>query len=240
MLETTLKHLLSLWKAIIHQVGILFIDKLMRNIVSWYDNRSPASANQIRRESEHLPNQHTDTMPNENECSELKSKLDNIKQENINLKRKVSQLNNILIAEKESNSILQQNIAELNRSNEALRRECDVLRHRCLPESEEPSMIFFAQGDATGLWLRKVSTNISTEHLYKLTTKPGDSSTCTFSPILHHNASDVIANRSITLLACEITSIANVPTSIHIVEEGMATREGNRWKIIHKAKIKLI
>lgn len=213
----------------------------MRNIVKWYDKRhSKASPNKIQKETDEINRFQVELGNLSHEFDRLQLKYDSRLKENEDLKRQMSDLKMSLEDRIQSFTLLQRDFSELVSVNETLTGESRELRKRCLTESDVPSMIYFAQGDTTGLWLRKVSAVKSIEHMYKLTTKQGDISLCNFSPINHNNMSDVIANRNITLLACDIISITPAASAIEIIEEGVATLENNRWKVTSKAKIKLV
>ena len=240
-LDTALTFLLSLWKKIKYYVGILLIDTLLRNIVIWYDkHKSTATKNQKRQESEILHNLNSVLKSKEKECCELKTQLEIVKKDKQNLIKQTSQLNDFLNEEKELNTKFKQSLTDLEDSVNSLKKESEELRKRSLPKSQIPSMIFYAQGDSSGLWLRKISAVMSSDHLYTLKTKPYDTTVCTFMPIVQTDMTDIISNRNVTLLACEIISIAGNSTSIQIVEEGMAMLENNHWKVMQKAKIKII
>lgn len=240
-LDTALKLLLALWKKTKYFMGLFLIDNLMRNIVSWYDERHlKATANSENKDKADYQRIEAILKAKENECHGLQSQLDVKRDENQNLKEQIIHLRSTLDGLKESCAKLQQDNSGLKKKIGILKAEIDGLQKRCLPESDVPSMIYFAQGDATGLWLRKVSTAMSIGHMYKLITKPGDTSICNFSPIKQDNMAEVIANRSVTLLACEIIGIAPAASAIEIIEDGVAALENNRWKVTHKAKIKLV
>lgn len=240
-LETALKHLLSLWKTFRHHAGIIVIDNLMRHTVLWYDKNH--SKGTVLSEDNEYKIHHTipsEATSKQNEYNELKSQLDSEISENLNMRQQISHLKNTLEETEKANSVLQRNLTVLETEFKTLRKESEVLRKRCRPESDIPSMIFYAQGDSSGAYLRKVAAIKTSEHLYQLQTQPGDTTICSFFPIIQSNIQYHISNRNIMLSACEIVGIDSSPTSIIIEEEGKAILENNRWKVIHKAKIKLI
>lgn len=240
-LDTALKLLLSLWNKLKYYVGLILIDNIMRNIVAWYDKRhSKASPNRIQKETNEINRLEVELKNKSLECDRLQLKCNSKIKENEDLKQQLSDLKMSLDNQNQSFSQLHQDFAELVNINEALTNESHELRKHCLPASDVPSMIYFAQGDASGLWLRKVSTSLSNDHIYKITTNVGDTSECSFSPLIKTNLSEIITNRNITLIACEIISIAPASSSIEVIEEGNAVLENNRWKVTRKAKIKLI
>jgi len=240
-LDTVLKLLLSLWNKIKYYVGLIIIDNLMRNIVLWYDKRHPKpTPTRKHQENEEILKLHSMIDAKETECLGLRSQLNKSQQECASLNQEISQLKVSLTQYRESSESLRYSLNELKSKVGVLQHESENLRKRCLPETDIPSMIYYAQGDASGLWLRKISPIKTTEHLYQLNTKQGDTSICIFTPIIQTDLKDIIANRNITLLACEIISISPSASSIEIVECGEAMLDNNRWKVIHKAKIKLI
>lgn len=244
VVDATLKILLLIWKKIRHYAGVLIIDNLMRNIVLWYDKRH------LRLKSMSRPkNQGGEDIykirvlldAKETECGELRSQLKESLEKCENLSQNITQLKTLLVQSQEKTTQLQLRLKESESRIESLQHESEDLRKRCLPQTEIPSMIYYGQGDTSGLWLRKVSPIKTNEHLYQLNTRQGDTSVCQFAPILQKNLADTISNRSITLLACDIISIAPSPSSIETVECGEAVLdENNRWKVVRKAKIKLI
>jgi len=240
-LDTALKLLLSLWNKIKYYAGLLIIDNLMRNIVIWYDKRHPEpTPARKRQESEEILKVRSMIDAKETECLGLRSQINKSRQECVSLNQEISRLKVSLTQYKETSETLRFSLNELKSKVESLQHESEDLRKRCLPETEIPSMIYYAQGDTLGLWLRKISTIKTNEHLYQLITKQGNASICIFTPMIQTDLTDIIANRNITLLACEIISISPSASSIEIVESGEAMLDKNRWKIIHKAKIKLI
>lgn len=240
-LDTALKLLLSLWNKFKYYVGLILIDNIMRNIVAWYDKRhSKATPNRIQKEADEINRLEVELKNKSLECDRLQLEYDSRLKENEDLKRQMSDLKMSLDVRNQSFSQLQRDFSELVSANEALTNESLELRKRCLPASDVPSMIYFAQGDASGLWLRKVSTSLSNDHIYKITTAVGDTSECSFSPLIKTNLSEIITNRNITLIACDIISIAPGSSSIEVIDEGNAVLENNRWKVTRKAKIKLI
>lgn len=242
-LDRTLKILLLIWKKIKHYAGLLIIDKLMRNIVSWYDKKhlklTPVST-QRYQDGEEIHEIRAMLDAKNAECEELSSRLNESLQKCEYLNQEIARLNESL---GQSQKIAEGLLSRLNDSEskaDYLQHESEDLRKRCLPETEVPSMIYYGQGDASGLWLRKISPVKTSEHLYQLNTQQGNTSVCQFAPIPQKNQEDIIANRNITLLACEIVSIAVSPSSIENVESGEAVLDNNRWKVVRKAKIKLI
>ena len=77
-LDTTLKILLLIWKKIKHYAGLLIIDKLMRNIVSWYDKKhlklTPVST-QRYQDGEEIHEIRAMLDAKNAECEELSSRL---------------------------------------------------------------------------------------------------------------------------------------------------------------------
>lgn len=240
-LKSVLKLILGMLVRLKHFLGRLFIDRWMRDIVAWYDRRHPDSSRRKKGEDSDYVRQLNGRIDQlVTSYSSLQETMAQEREINENLTTKISGLRGELENCRRQSEQDSMKISELRQEVENLSLQNSHLMSRCLPESEIPSMIYYAQGDATGLTLRKVSATPTGEHTYRLQTLQGDSSTATFEPDIRHNAPDVIANRNTTLIACAIVGIASNPSSVKVVSPGRAERINNKWTVITKAKIELI
>lgn len=239
--QKMLKYMLVLGKKIRYYCGIIIFDKGLRSIVKWYDNR-------------HSRTTKANSNLSENQINDINSKINNLRQLNTTLEQSLSK-------EKRRNDTLIEELRKANQKSETLCIEILALNgrideltvktnnlseqninlmSRCLPESSIPAMIYYAQGDVSGQWLRKISSIISDQQLYQIITIPGNTTISEFFPLIRDNLREIINNRTQTLNACEILGISTNPQTIHVIERGNAVFENNRWKVTKKAKIELL
>jgi len=238
--QKTLKLLMHILKSIKKWIGIILIDNAMRKILHWYDERhgkltAPVSCG------------HSPSKENTSEVQKVLTELNKYKHQYSLL---VKERNSVLEQLRQTNltvdelkckekslhrdiGLLNQRISDLVASNNSLLR-------RCLPEKDVPSCKYYAQGDAQGYTLRKISTTQSPEHIYELNTLPGNLFRCEFFPVATTNAKYLIENRAVTLLSCDIRSIAPNASSISVIAAGEAVFENNKWNVNKKAIIQLV
>ncbi len=238
-LDTTLKLLMDTFYKIKAFIGVVLIDKAMRDIVYRYDKRHQFQTRVRNNDSEEIRQLHERIKLKDDAIARLEQTVitfQSREEELINqsnaLRRDIKQLKegyDEIVREK--NNISSQ-VTELNKTN-------SLLLSRCLPESEIPTMIYYAQGDTAGQYLRKVSTLKSPEHLYKIMTVPGNTRSAEFEPVVNANIKEIIDNRNITLIACDIIGIAPDATNITVLQRGKAVWTNNKWEITSKAKIRL-
>lgn len=236
-----LELLMNTLKTIAHYLGIVFVDKGMRSLVRWYDRRhkhsngykdhqSGGNTNdfkaEIARMKQHCETLETQLADGKKYCKELETGLNVSNSAKDHLQKEYYHL--------------QEQVRQLKADNDTLNERNNSLLRRCLPEAEVPSMIYYAEGDAAAMNLRKSSATDSPDKIYKLRTFQGDSHKAEFVPLVKENIKEVIAYRHSYLTACEITGIAAHPTSIEVEEPGEAVFDQNKWKVIKKAKIQLI
>lgn len=228
---------MDLYKKIRVILGQLLIDNGCRAVVQWYDKRHPDSRNKELVNSEEMIRLNDKIAILQRANCELENRIDILRSKEISsikendsmsadLKRKDQEIS----ALREENNTIYSQIAQLQDENQKLLR-------RCLPERDIPSMIYYAQGDATGLYLRKVSAIRTHELIYRITTSVGDALSATFEPCLDSNIREIIWNRNITLRACEIVRIDPDASRIHVCEAGKILCVNNKWKVTNKAKI---
>lgn len=239
--QKMLKYTLTLGKKIRYYCGVIIFDKALRSIIAWYDNRHYQATNAKSKLSD-------------SQINDVNSEINNLRQRNISLKQslcKEKERNDNLIEElrgaQQKSEILCNDILALNKRIEELTIKANNLSEqninlmsRCLPESNIPAMIYYAQGDVSGQWLRKISSVISDQQLYQIITIPGNTTISEFFPLIRENLREIINNRTQTLNACEILGISTNPQTIHVIERGNAVFENNRWKVTKKAKIELL
>ncbi|MDE7081455.1 MAG: hypothetical protein K2O78_07385 [Muribaculaceae bacterium] len=241
-LAATLKLLLKIGKAIIHAAGVLIIDKGMRSVVGAYDVRNgKQKAGSPRRDSRGQA-QNCDAR-----IAELERMADQYRRDLQSAHNEINSMRSERGMMIQDTQILRDNLADEQRrcqqlasQIEVLKSNVDALQKRCLPASEIPALVYYAEGDASGLSLRKVSVNKSRYHIYRLRTVPGDTSRAEFEPdVAPGYLPQVIANRHLTLIACEVVGIAGGATRIEVLESGSAVCENRVWKVTKKAKIRL-
>lgn len=236
-LDSALKLLMDFYKKIRFFLGYLLIDNALRSIVHWYDKRHPNSKKKDSVCSYELLRLTEKISSLQSTISELDSRIDTLKSKEISLiRQRDTLLEDIRGKDNEISTLTEDNKLMILRHSELLKENQKLLR-RCLPETEIPSMIFYAQGDATGLYLRKISIFKTPDHIYRIATNVGDTSSAIFEPYIESNIQDVISNRNLTLIACDIISIAPNASCIQVCEAGKVICENNKWKVISKAKI---
>lgn len=236
-LDSALKLLIDIYKKIRYILGRLLIDYALRNIVRWYDKRHPHSRRKDTDYSQELIHLTEKNSSLQRTISELNNRI-------VDLKSNVLAFNNqkeALLADLRKKdyeiSLIIEEKEQMSSRISELRNENQKLLQRCLPETEIPSMIYYAQGDASGLNLRKISTVRTTDHIYRIVTLAGDALSGTFEPVVESNIQDIIDNRNLTLIACEIVRINPNASSIQVCEAGKVSCENNKWKVTNKAKI---
>lgn len=236
-LDSALKLLMDVYTKIRFFLGCLLIDNILRSVVHWYDKRHPDSKKKESNYSgevvclnEKITSLQRTTSDLENSIRILKAKESSLNSQKesilVEMKTKDNEISRLM----RENRLMDSQIKELQNENQELLR-------RCLPETAIPSMIYYAQGDATGLYLRKLSTTRASEHIYRITTIVGDTTSATFEPCLDKDIQEIINNRNVTLIACEIMRINPNASSIQVCEAGKAKCENNKWKVTNKAKI---
>ena len=98
----------------------------------------------------------------------------------------------------------------------------------------------YAEPDATGAILRKISSSVTKYSLYKLTLSSPDDLICKFSLLNNEATSMYIDNREMALHACKVLEISSNPNSFETIEPGTAVKENSNWVVTSQAKIKII
>lgn len=237
VLDSALKLLMDVYKKIRFFLGCLIIDNALRRIVHWYDKRHLNSKKKDSVRSDEVLRLNEKISSLQRIISELDSSIGIFKAKETSFIRQID----TLLADSrgkdnEISTLIEENKLMLSQNSE-LRNENQKLLRRCLPDTEIPSMIYYAQGDAIGLYLRKISTVRTPDHIYRIATNTGDTSSATFEPYVESNIQDIISNRNLTLIACDIIRINPNASCIQVCEAGKVICENNKWKVISKAKI---
>lgn len=236
-LDSVLKLLTDVYKKIRFLLGCLLIDNILRSVLHWYDKRHPDSKRKDSVCSEETLHLNEKIRSLQSTISELERRIGIFKSQEISFnKQRDSWLADIRGKDNEISNLSAENKHLLSQTA-GLQDENQKLLRRCLPETEIPSMIYYAQGDAVGLYLRKISSVRTPDCIYRITTSVGDTSVATFEPYVESNIQDIIINRNLTLIACDIIRIDSNASSIHVCEAGKVICENNKWKVISKAKI---
>ncbi len=98
----------------------------------------------------------------------------------------------------------------------------------------------YAEPDATGAILRKITTTVSKYSLYKLSLASPDDYICKFSLLNNEATPTYINNRNMALHACKIAEISANPTTFETVVPGTAVKENNNWVVTSQAVIKIV
>lgn len=239
-LDRALELFLLICRKTRHYLGLFFIDLCMRSAVSWYDRRHPRSSQRKQQSDDRRVRELTAQIDSLNsQIAAKRQQMAAVQEQNGRLTGQADQLRQELGRATEECRRHEALVSQLQAEAKSLKEQNEHLLCRCLPESDIPSMIYYAEGDALGATLRKISPVRSAQHIYRLITRPGDTATADFVPEIPQNASEVIANRSVTLIACEILSIAPNASSVVVSAPGKAVLENGKWKVTNKAKIHL-
>lgn len=236
-LDSALKLLMDIYKRIRYFLGCLLIDNALRNVVRWYDKRHPDSRKKDSVYTKDLFHLNEKISSLQRTISELNNSIGVLKSKELSFNSQKETLLADLRKKDHEISLLIEEKEQMGSQNSELRDENQNLLRRCLPVTEVPSMIYYAQGDASGLYLRKISTVRTSEHIYRIVTLAGDSLSAMFEPVVESNIQDIINNRNLTLIACEILRINPNASSIQVCEAGKVLCENNKWKVTNKAKI---
>lgn len=222
----------------------IIIGKAMRALVRDYDRRRgicgppPAAPAGRRTES-------AETEDFRHQLSEARKACDAAKRESAQKDEELKQArqeaeNERQLAEKN----LQQALARKDEEAEKLRREIEQLRSRLNAGQQEkaagPTRLY-AEADASSPCLRKVTLQPDSFTQYVIETGGADHpDEGTFRIYEEADHARIIENRVLSLLACDVTSIAAAPTRIVTEEPGIARREGAAWCVVRPARIKIV
>lgn len=220
------------------------IDIVCRKLVQYYDNKHGVKTKKIAEQTS-TSKETIEKYKNENRV--LKTRIKDLEVEIRELKSKLETAEFTRNEVIETNEIfaqaiqtLKDTIASFSRTKAATLKQEKSIEKGKLDNTEPKHLCLFAEPDATGAILRKVSTNESKYSLYKLNISESNEQLCTFSVINNDATETYIANRNVSLLACQILEIASNPLSFVTVEPGTAVKENNNWVVASPAKIKIV
>lgn len=221
----------------------IIVGKAMRALVRDYDRRrgicgppaAPAGRKTASAETEDLSRQ----------LSEARKACDAAKRESAQKDEELRQArqeaeNERQLAEKN----LQQALARKDEEAEKLRREIEQLRSRLNAGQQKKAAgptLLYAEADASSPCLRKVTLQPDSFTQYVIETGGADHpDEGTFRIYEEADHARIIENRVLSLLACDVASIAANPTRIVTEEPGAARREGAAWRVVRPARIRIV
>lgn len=234
-------------KQTFHEIEKIAIDIVCRRLVEYYDNKNGKTALHLQVQDEL-----SQIKKEFNTCQEDNKQLQDTiitLQDNINnLSIKLNDVETVRDELIETNEIFAQNIQELrdtiasfSRTKAASLQQEEKQKVQDATNSEETRLsCLYAEPDATGAILRKPSTSESKYSLYKLEISESNDQLCAFSALNNEATETYIANRNVSLQACQILEIAANPTTFVTIEPGTAVKENNNWVVASPAKIKIV
>ena len=229
-------------KQICRVLDRLLVDIALRRIVENYDRRHnknkknvvDETENQVHNEPERLQNMIITLLKEKKalnealeQCEQAKEVLSNEKEELI-----------------ETNEFFASSIEDLQNTIKTLSFEQNTKIVNKIPNKvnekieQTKDSYLYAEPDATGTILRKISPKETKYSLFRLELL--NEQVCKFY-VLNNTATPMyINNRSISLLACQIVKVAPNPTKFEIVEAGTAVKNNNNWIVMEPAKIKIL
>lgn len=220
----------------------LFIDIVLRKIVENYDSRHKKIKRNVvaeakfhySKEIERLQNISKDLLE---ENKRLNVALENCEEEKEYLSKEMNEL-------KETNEIFSDSIADLRNTirNLSFEKNKNIVNnipgktHKNIDKTKDGCL--YAEPDATGTILRKISANETKYSLFRLELL--NEQVCKFYVLNNASTPMYINNRSVSLLACQILEVAPNPTKFEVVEAGTAVKNNNNWIVMEPAKIKIL
>lgn len=217
----------------------IFVDRLMRMAVDSYDKRhgrrpvnTPHTADnatdKLREKLAHALAERDELAAQERKwqqhATDAESKATTLQQECERLAASLKQTES-------ENTALHSELARLSSI------EADY--NHLATTAASASMLLYAEADASEPRLRKTTVQPVHGTQYVLTTLPGKPTEATFRIYEKADQANIIAHRSVALLACEVRSIAASPTRIAGIEPGMASLERGAWRVTKKAVIRI-
>lgn len=229
-------------KQICRVLDRLLIDIALRRFVENYDKRHiknkknvvDEAENQVYKEIERLKIMNKDLLKQKNVLNEA------LKQ--------YAQDKEVLLNEKEelikTNEFFASSLEDLQNTIKTLSYEQNSKVVNKIPSKANENIVLaknsylYAEPDATGTILRKISQKETKYSLFKLELL--NEQVCKFYVLNNAATPMYINNRSISLLACHIVEVAPNPTKFEIVEAGTAVKNNNSWIVMEPAKIKIL
>lgn len=220
------------------------IDIVCRKLVQYYDNKHGIETRNNVEQAE-ITTEAAEKYKKENK--ELKTKVSTLEVEIHDLNSKLEDAESVRDELIETNEgfaqdiqALRDTIASFSRTRAASFQQEKSYAQEVQSVKEPNGLCMFAEPDATGAILRKPSTSETKYSLYKLNISESNEQLCTFCVINNEATETYIANRNVSLLACQILEIASNPQSFVTVEPGTAVKENNNWVVASPAKIKIV
>ena len=229
-------------KQICRVLDRLLVDIVLRKIVNNYDSRHNKNEKNVVAEAR---NQAHD------ELERLQNMIKNLLVENNALNETLelyAQEKEALSTEKDelikTNEFFASSLEDLQNTIKTLSFEQNTKIVNKIPsktnekKEQAKESYLYAEPDATGTILRKISPKETKYSLFRLELL--NEQVCKFY-VLNNTATPMyINNRSISLLACQIVEVAPNPTKFEIVEAGTAVKNNNNWIVMEPAKIKIL
>lgn len=223
------------------------IDYCMRWVVENYDSRhgkkkipsqEPKNKQEVNTLSNVLQKLRYEIKRYQEENESLQSKVDLLSEQlddAIQVRNEQIDLNNKFASDIES---LQETLKSYSQKKvEEITRTQAIELNK---PQEELVYKLYAEPDATGTMLRKVSSTENKYTLYELLLPARESMVCKFSVVNNEATPMYIEGRQMTLKACSIIEMSQNPQKIITVLPGVAVKENNNWVITEPAKIKLL
>lgn len=220
----------------------LLVDVALRKIVVNYDRRHNKIKKSVIVETQSYDYKELEKLQNmSKKLLEDNAKL-NVALENSEKEKEylINEMNEL----KETNEIFSDSIADLQNTIRTLSFEKNKKIVSDIPNKTHENIelakdsCLYAEPDATGTILRKISVNETKYSLFKLELL--NEQVCKFCVLNNAATPMYINNRGVSLLACQIIEVASNPTYFEMVEAGTAVKNNNNWIVMEPAKIKIL
>ena len=228
-------------KQICRVLDRLLVDIALRKIVNNYDSRHNKNEKNVVAEEKKQVH---------NELERLQNMIKNLLVENnaLNETLELYAQKEVLSTEKDelikTNEFFANSLEDLQNTIKTLSFEQNTKIVNNVPskanENKELAKAsnLYAEPDATGTILRKISANETKYSLFRLELL--NEQVCKFYVLNNASTPMYINNRSISLLACQIVEVAPNPTKFEMVEAGTAVKNNHNWIVMESAKIKIL
>lgn len=239
-----LKYAYRAVKTILHFLGVVIIDKLMRAIVLWYDKAHGKEVHVIRdsdgKNLEEIKNLRNQLREAKNQVEEKQTQNNLLKNDLDNAKNKMEELSSATLGLNSSINQLKQQIEGYQKQIGGLEEVNNELMKHAVSPNLIPSTILYAEGDASSASLRKTNVSRQPTSLYEIHTLPGNFAEGVFYALTPNNPSFIIENRSVALRPCRIDHVEADANAIVTIIPGKVRKNGKDWDLIESAVIKLI
>lgn len=220
----------------------LLVDIALRKIVENYDSRHNKNKKNVVAEIK---------KQDHNELERLQNMIKNLLVEKNALNETLEQYaqdKEVLSNEKneliKTNEFFASSLEDLQNTIKTLSFEQNTKIVKKVPSKADEKLVLpkdsylYAEPDATGTILRKISPKETKYSLFRLELL--NEQVCKFYVLNNATTPMYINNRGISLLACQIVEVAQNPTKFEIVEAGTAVKNNNNWIVMEPAKIKIL